>query len=129
MKTRIAILLTFCAMLFAPNAYCQITMVGYIHFMSVDSTQATPFEGIILFRSDTVTIEYWKPAKLNKSKILTLPVKNCKDLPDTRSYLFYNYEHEKLFDNGKVNYNRQNNTFIFTIWNKNRRFVYYGKLL
>lgn len=129
MKTRFAILLTLCAMLFAPGAYAQKTMIGYINFISIDSTQATPFEGIILFRADTVTIEYWKPAKLNKSKILSLPVKNCKDSETSRDYLFKNYDHDKLFVNGHINYNRQKNTFIFKIWNKGSQFVYYGKLL
>lgn len=129
MKTRFAILLTLCAVLFAPNAYSQKPMTGLIEKMSIDQTSMVEFSGEISFATDTVTIKYWKPGKLNRGKILPLTVKFLQTTPGEISFTFDNFGNDKLFDKGLLQYNSEQGTFYFRAWNKTSSFAYQGKLL
>lgn len=129
MKARNAIFLTLFAILFAQNAYSQKAIVGSIQTFKIDSTQEVSFEGVISFTSDTVAIEYWKPGRSNRSKILYLTVKNRKEFPGSITFLFNNYEHRELFTNGQLTYDEARQSFAFKAWNEYRTFAYSGKLL
>lgn len=102
------------------------TRVGIIHEIKVDSLPKCTFSGKIYFTPGLISVNYWRPGRLNRDKTLLLPVEKVQEKEGDIVYSLDDFGNSHLFKSGNLHIEQNSKEFTLRLWNRETRFVYYG---